>query len=388
MAVVESGMFERWVPQETPLVVLSDGCFGESQSKLALGVMRYGQWPIAAVIDASRAGKSVRDVTSLQCDAPILPSLKDALSGALPHPPKALLLGTAPPGGQLPSAWLATIKEALHNGLDVINGLHFFLTEEPELVAMARQNGARLWDVRDPEAYGRHRFQVINLQKPRPDNVKVITMVGTDCSVGKMHTALELYAAAKAKGCSTGFIATGQTGILIAGWGVPLDRVIGDFMAGAIEVCIQEEIARLEAANPGAQHLIFVEGQGSLMHPAYSGVTLSLMHGSNPDALILCHKGDLAAIRHYPQIPLPSLKHVVSLYESAAQWVRPHGKAPAKIEAISVNTSAMPEAEATVYLRQVERETGLPATDPVRYGADSLGAALFDAVSSSARNPS
>lgn len=362
----------QWNPAETPLTVLADGCFGESQSKLALGVIRYGEWPIASVIDSSRAGKTVRDITGMPCDAPIVSTLSEALATQ----PKALLIGTAPPGGVLPPEWREILAQALRSGLHIINGLHFFLTEEPDLVELAAEHQVKLWDVRDPEAYGRHKFQEINLQKSRPKNLRVIAMVGSDCAVGKMHTALELHAHSQAQGQSSQFLATGQTGILIAGRGVPLDRVIGDFMAGALEVCIQEEIADLPAAKTDQAHWVFVEGQGSLLHPAYSGVTLSLMHGANPDALILCHKAGQESIRNYPHIPLPAMRELVKLYEQAAAWVRPQGEKPAKVAGIAVNTSAISEPEARKYLNQLADETGLPITDPVRYGVESLFTAL------------
>lgn len=362
----------QWNPVDIPLAVLADGCFGESQSKLALGVIRYGEWPITAVIDASRAGKTVREVTGMANDAPIVANLQEALATG----PKALLIGTAPPGGVLPPEWREIIAQAIRAGLHIINGLHFFLTEESDLVALAQQHQVRLWDVRDPEAYGRHKFQVINHQQPRPAHVKVITMVGSDCSVGKMHTALELHAYAQSQGQSSRFLATGQTGILITGRGVPLDRVIGDFMAGAIEVCLQEEIASLPPSDTGKAHWIFVEGQGSLLHPAYSGVTLSLMHGSNPDAMILCHKAQQDSIRHYPQVKIPPMKTLIEQYEQAAAWVRPEGRKPARVVGIAVNSSALDEAEAQRYLNQLADETGLPVTDPVRYGVDVLFKAL------------
>lgn len=361
-----------FTPEETPLVILCEGCFGQSQSKLALGVIRYGQWPIVAVIDPAQTGKTVREVTGLPCDAPIVADLK----AALPYRPKALLIGTAPPGGHLPTEWLAILKQALESGLHLINGLHFFLNEEAELVALARQHGVRLWDVRDPEGYGRGRFQEINLQKTRPDNVKVITMVGSDCAVGKMHAALELYASAEQQGQTSAFIATGQIGILVTGRGVPLDRVIGDFMAGAVETCIQEEIPRLRQKAPDQPHYIFVEGQGSLTHPAYSGVTLSLLHGSNPDALILCHKAGLETVRNYPQLPIASMRELIAIYETAASWTRPAGLTKARVAGIAVNTAMLSEEEAEKYLLQLRLETGLPVTDPVRYGVQCLLEAL------------
>jgi uncharacterized NAD-dependent epimerase/dehydratase family protein len=362
----------QWNPAATPLVILAEGCFGESHSKFALGVIRYGSWPIAAVIDSTRTGKTVRQITGLSNDAPIVSTLKDALI----YKPKALLIGTAPAGGQLPAEWKSILSEAIENGLHIINGLHFFLNEEPDLVALARTHQVQLWDVRDPEAYGRHKFHVINLQKPRPKALKVITMVGSDCAVGKMHTALELHAQTQKRGHVSAFVATGQTGILIHGNGVPLDRVIGDFMAGATEVCIQETLAQMEPCEPGQTQVIFVEGQGSLLHPAYSGVTLSLLHGSNPDAMILCHKAGLQSIRNYPHIPIPALQQLISIYETAAAWTRPAGMPQAKVVGISVNSSHLLDTEAQIYLNQLAQETSLPVTDPVRYGVDSLLDAL------------
>jgi len=368
MTEAESESAMRLEPKKTSLVVLSEGCFGESQSKLALGVIRYGDWPIAAVIDSTKASKTVQDVTGLPCNAPIV----STLSEALPFQPKALLIGTAPAGGQLPPEWRAVLMEAIQKGLHIINGLHFFLQEEPDLVAMAKQYNVHLWDVRDPAAYGRHQFQVINYQKPRPENIRVITMVGTDCSVGKMHTALELHAQSAKRGLNSTFLATGQTGILIRGKGVPLDRVIGDFMAGALEGCIQEEITLLEKNAPGKPGMIFVEGQGALQHPAYSGVTLSLLHGSNPDAMILCHKANTQAIRNYPNVLLPTMSEIIGMYETAASWARQDDKPKAKVAGIAVNTSMLNETAAQAYLTQLSDETGLPVTDPVRYGVENL----------------
>lgn len=375
-----SGAFN---PDETPLAILADGCFGQSTSKLALGVIRYGCWPITAVIDQTQAGKTVRDVTPLECDAPIVKDLTQAIAlGA-----KALLIGTAPPGGQLPSEWRAWIQEALRQGLHVISGLHDFLTDDPELVALAAQHQARLWDVRDPDSQRPGEFNRINQHLARPEHVRVITMVGTDCSVGKMHTALELQRHSLSRGQIAGFVATGQTGILITGHGIPLDRVIADFMAGGLEHCLLEEVQRLEQAHPtvGQPHLIFVEGQGSLLHPAYSGVTLGLLHGSNPDALILCHRADLHSIRNYRHVSIPSLDQCIRLYEEACNWARPHTQPTTRVRGLAINTVMLTEAEAQAYLHRVQAETGLPATDPVRYGVQPLLDALLSEFNSAAQ---
>jgi uncharacterized NAD-dependent epimerase/dehydratase family protein len=367
-------------PVKTPLIILAQGCFGESASKLALGVLRYGAWPILAVIDSTRAGQTVREATGIPSTAPVVPSLQSAMDfyHNKPEAPqaKALLLGTAPPGGQLPAEWLPIIKQAIEAGLHIINGLHFFLSENPQLVSLAQQYGVQLWDVRDPDYYGEGKFKTITLRKPRPANVRVITMVGTDCAVGKMHTALELHKSAHQAGVSTAFVATGQTGILITGHGVPLDRVIGDFMAGAVETCINEEIARLESLRPRETHWIFVEGQGSLVHPAYSGVTLALLHGSNPDAMILCHKSGMRTVRHYPNLPLPSLPQFISMYELAAAYSREVQLPKARILGIAINTVDFKVSEAMAYLEKSTQKTGLTSVDPVRQGSKALWKAL------------
>ncbi len=348
----------KLVPTETPIVILAEGCFGMPQSKTGTGVIRYGDWPVAAVIDSQYAGKTVQDITSIPSQAPIVATLVEALQSSLR--PKALLIGTAPMGGGLPDLYKAVVKEAIEAGLHVISGLHIFLNELPELKTLAGQKGVTLWDVRD---VGQE--NIVAQQLSRPESVKVITMVGTDCSVGKMFTALEINQQLNKLGQPSQFVATGQTGIMISGSGIPLDRVIGDFMAGYIEQAIQ---ATIETHHP---RWVIIEGQGSLLHPAYSGVTMSLIHGSAPDGLVLCHNPKLKAIRNFDKIPLPSLSQFIQLYESAVGWIK-----PAKVYGISLNTSAFSEEEAISLIKTYEAETGLPVTDPVRFGVDKIVEAL------------
>lgn len=348
----------RLIPAETPLVVLSEGCFGLHHSKTAIGVIRYGNWPITAVIDSRHAGKTVRQVTGIVNEAPVVEALQTALS--LQPKPKALLLGTAPIGGDLPDEYRSVVREAIESGLHVINGLHVFLNRQPDLKALADQNGVLLWDVRDVAD-----DNVVTRQLPRPERVKVITMVGSDCSVGKMTVALEVNRTLQQRGESSQFVATGQTGILISGAGLPLDRVIGDFMAGMLEKTIDEAIQAF------APEWVIVEGQGSLLHPAYSGVTLALLHGSAPDGMILCHNPRLNCVHHFESVPIPPLPELIRVYETAAGWIK-----PAKVYGIALNTHGYSTDEAAALIRSCEAETGLPATDPVRYGADVLADAL------------
>ncbi|MBY0404567.1 MAG: DUF1611 domain-containing protein [Cyanobacteria bacterium] len=368
------------IPENTPLVILSEGCFGEHSSKTATGVIRYGHWPIVAVLDSTQAGKTVRTITGIPCNAPIVSQLSEAFQ--LEPKPKALLIGTAPQGGGLPLAWRSILMEAIRNGLHLISGLHDFLKDDPELLALANTHHVMIWDVRDPEQCLRtQQGQLVpmNLVAKHPPREipfekttapKVITMVGTDCCVGKMFTALELTHYFEKQGKNTGFIATGQTGIMITGSGVPLDRMIGDFMAGHVERWV------LEAIDTGKEW-IFVEGQGSLLHPGYSGVTLSLLHGSNPDGMILCHHPSLKTIWGY-SIPIPPLSQVVQHYEQAAAWAKdPALDKPAQVLGIALNTSDFSEEEAMALIEATEKETGLPTTDPVRLGMAPLYESLL-----------
>jgi uncharacterized NAD-dependent epimerase/dehydratase family protein len=249
------------------------------------------------------------------------------------------------------------------SGLHIISGLHIFLKEDPKLVQLARESHVMLWDVRDCD-----QKNIVAQKKKRPTSTKVITIVGTDCSVGKMCTALELHQGAQKQGRKSAFVATGQTGILISGSGVPLDRVIGDFMAGHVERCLFEAIKQ---ENP---EWIFVEGQGSLLHPGYSSVTLSLIHGSDPDALILCHNPELSTLWGY-EVPIPPLSKVIEFYEQAASW--PNGlERKAKVVGIALNTSGFSEENAQQIIQAIGIETGLPVTDPVRYSVNPLLEAL------------
>jgi len=341
----------RLNPEETPLVILSEGCFGEPASKTATGVIRYGNWPITAVIDSRYNGETT---------VPVVATLSEAFT-LLPKP-KAMLIGTAPMGGGLPEDYKAVVIEAIQAGLHIISGLHIFLNDMPDIQALANKHGVRLWDVRYVAPNN-----LITRQLARPSKTKVITMVGSDCSVGKMFTALELTQALKKAGYKAEFVATGQTGIMISGHGVPLDRVIGDFMAGTLEAEIDRVI---QAYHPD---FVVVEGQGSLLHPAYSGVTLSLLHGSAPDAMVLCHNPKLQGIRNFEHIAIPSWPKLINLYETATGWIK-----PAKIAGISLNTSSFDAKQAQAFIDDAHQQTHLPVTDPVRFGIEDIMQAIIN----------
>lgn len=333
------------------LAIYAQGQFGKGHSKTAEGVIRYADNPIAAVIDSSESGKTVKSVVGIDCPAPIVPSVEAALE----HKPDALLLGTAWIGGELPPAWRNDIITALKGGMDVVNGLHDFLADDHEIAKVAADCKKRLLDVRRPP-------EKLAVGSGKARNIKAFTVltVGTDCSVGKMTASLEIEKEARKRGIKAKFVPTGQTGIMIAGgWGIAIDRVIGDFMAGAAEQLV------LEAAQDS--DLILVEGQGSLAHPGFSGVTLSLMHGSCPRALILCHKSTKSCISEMEEFPLPDLKGIIEISESMSQFL-----APAKVVAVALNTYGMQESEARRAVESAASYTGLPATDPVRFGAGKL----------------
>ncbi|GAB4266836.1 MAG: DUF1611 domain-containing protein [Pararhodobacter sp.] len=271
---------------------------------------------------------------------------------------KTVVIGVANRGGVISPAWKTVLVEALEEGFDLASGLHNLLRDEEDLAAVARATGRKLHDVRIPSV----KYPIANGEKRRG---KRLLAVGTDCSVGKMYTALCMEREMRDRGMKATFRATGQTGILITGDGVPLDAVIADFMAGSIEYLTPDN---------DDDHWDLIEGQGSLFHVSYSGVTMALIHGGQPDALILCHEPTRRHMRGLPGYPLPSLEAVRDMALTLARVANP----ACAVVGVSVNTQHMADAEAKACLAEVEARLGLPATDPFRYGA----ARLVDALAS------
>ncbi len=269
---------------------------------------------------------------------------------------QTLVIGVANRGGVISQAWKEVLKQALEAGFDLASGLHNLLRNEADLVAKAEECGRALHDVRVPNV----EYPIANGE---PRRGKRVLAVGTDCSVGKMYTGLALDAAMREAGMSCSFRATGQTGILITGEGVPLDAVVADFMAGAVEWLTPDN---------DEDHWDIIEGQGSLYHVSYSGVTMALIHGGQPDALILCHEPTREHMRGLPGYKLPSLQ---SLAETALPLAR-IANPKCEIVGISVNTQHLGEEEAKAYCQKVEAEMGLPTVDPYRHGAARLAEAL------------
>jgi uncharacterized NAD-dependent epimerase/dehydratase family protein len=340
-------------------IVLTDGYLTTRNAKTAHGVIRYARDPVVAVLDREHAGRSLEDVMpELGRDAPIVASVGEALG----QKPTSLLLGVATAGGWMPEHWRAWIVEAIENGLEIANGLHRFLRDDKELARLARAHGARLWDVRDPPT-DIPLFSGKSLGVPR----RIVHTVGSDAAVGKMTASLELAAAGHAAGYSTQFIATGQTGILIAGGGIAVDRVISDFVAGAAE--------RLVCETHPSTDVVIVEGQGSLWHPAFSAVTLGLLHGSAPHVMVLCHRAGHEVIEEPPYTRLPPLPELIEVYERAAATVR-----PAKVACIALNCRGLAEDDARRAAEEVEAATGLPTADVLADGAPRLWKAIAEAL--------
>jgi uncharacterized NAD-dependent epimerase/dehydratase family protein len=338
-------------PACTPLVILAEGHLSGQNIKIVNALLRYGSWPIVAAIDSTAAGRTTEEILGFGPPVPVVATIEEAMK----YGPEALIIGIATQGGDLPSEWHSIIMNALDQGLHIINGLHYMLSEDSLIEKKAREKGCILWDVRKPSGP----FRVAKLLS-RPDKPRVILTVGSDCSCGKMYTTLELARTLP----HSKFLATGQTGILIAGTGIPLDRYIADFMAGAVEQLVHENI-------DDETDWLLVEGQGSLIHPSFSGVTLALMHGSAPDAMILCHNANRTTLKNF-SIPFPSLDRLIEIYEQSAAFVK-----PAKILGISINCSGFNHADTEYILKEAEDLTGLPAVDPVKTGVEKLNESIL-----------
>ncbi len=337
------------------VAVLAHGKFPD-RAKTAVGILRYADYEVAAVLDRETAGSRVTDHVPGVRDAPIVASMADAPAC------DALVVGIAPIGGGFEASWRPDVREALERGCDVVAGLHYFLAEDDEFARLADRNDCALWDVRRPP-------EDLTVAEGVADGADagVVLTVGTDCSTGKMTTTMELARAARERGLDAAVVPTGQTGILIEGWGIAVDRVVADFAAGAVERMILEERDR---------DLLLVEGQGSVVHPAYSGVTTAILHGAAPDALVLCHAAGREAIHGYGDTALPAPGTCVDLYESLAAPVH---EAPVVAGSLATYDVDDPE-EASDAVDAFARATGAPATDPVRFGAGELLDAVLEAT--------
>lgn len=335
------------------LLILADGEFGPLTSKTANSVIRYLPERIVAVVDRNNAGKSVQQILGFGGMIPVVGTMAEGLA----RKPDAVLIGIAPVGGKLPEEWRQWLLAAIDQGCHLWSGLHTFLADDPALAQRAGERGVEIHDLRRPPAH-----LPVASGKAKAVEPFVILTVGTDCNVGKMTSQLQITKALNERGLRTRFVATGQTGIMIEGWGLAVDAVVADFIAGAAEWLVLEGSKNAD--------IVLVEGQGSLNHPGYSGVTCGLLHGSCPDALILCHQATREYIGDYRKaawLRIPPLSDYIRLYETVAGFVH-----PTRTVAIALNTYDMADAEARAACEAATRETGLPCTDPVRFGPTPL----------------
>jgi len=342
---------------EKRYLILAEGRSGDPHyGKTARGILRYAPHPTVAIVDSTHAGEDYDGV-------PVVATVEEGLRFG----PTTAVVGVATQGGRFPPAWRELLKRSIEGGLDVESGLHEFVGEDPELQALAAQHGVELRDLRKPPA---------GLNVPTGENLelpaRIALTVGSDCAIGKKTVALELDLEARRRGYRSCFVPTGQTGIAIAGWGIAVDAVVSDFLAGAAERLV------VEGHRRGGE-ILFVEGQGSLSHPAYAGVTLGLMHGSAPHVLVLCHKAGATEIEGYPGHPLPALSELVELHERISLPLR-----PARVAAIALNTGGLDDDAARAAIEETAADTGLPTDDPVRFGAGPLLEAVLAAFEAQA----
>ncbi len=339
------------------VIMLAEGNLGVMTSKVCASFIRYKPEDCVAVIDSSKSQRFVNEVLGYGNEIPIVDSIQECLK----FEPDVLLIGMGTYSNTLPESWRQTIKFALLNGIHVVSGLHFRIGNDAELSRIAADNNCEIWDSKEPPKD--LRTSVNNVEELESSSTYVIHTVGSDCRVGKKTTSLEIAKSANTRGYKAGVAATGQSGMYITGSGVAVDAVPADFIAGATEQLVQET-----AKN---NDWVVVEGQGSISHPAYSGVTLGLLHGAMPEALVLCHQADLNHHKNWPHIPLRSIQELVQLYEQLAACIR-----PAKVVAISLNCSHLSKEQADQYAEQLEKQVGLPVADVIHHGADKIVDAL------------
>ncbi len=333
------------------ILILGEGFSHDPHyGKTMRGIIRYGPDPVVAILDSKRLGDDHDGI-------PIVGTVGDALRYA----PTVAIVGVATQGGRFPPAWRDLLEASIVAGLDVESGLHEFVSDDPDLTVLAREHGVELRDLRKPPE---------GLSVPTGANLEVdatiVLTVGSDCAIGKKTVAIELDLEARKRGLDSVFVPTGQTGIAIAGWGIAVDAVVSDFLAGAAEWLV------VEGARRGGK-LLFVEGQGSLVHPLYSGVTLGLVHGSAPHAFVLCHAAGATEIEGSPGHPIPPLAELIDLHERVSLPAR-----KATVACIAVNTASIAHDDgARRAIAEITEETRLPADDPVRFGAQRLLDALL-----------
>lgn len=334
------------------LVILTEGHTNPVSAKTAASVVRYRPDEVVALYDTTESGKTAGELLGVGDAIPIIASLDDAPNA------DTLMIGIAPSGGQIPPAWRSIVLDAIGRGMDVVSGMHDFLCDDVEFSQAAERQGVKLVDVRKNDEHD------VALREGIRDQCLRIQTVGNDCCVGKMVTSIEVANGLERRAVDAAFVATGQTGILIAGSGCPIDCVVSDFVSGAAE--------KLVLAN---QHhdVIVIEGQGSLAHPRYSAVTLGLLHGCLPDGLIMCYESCRSEVHAMEPIPLLSIQRLIPIYETMANVMH-----PCRVIGIAMNGRQLTDAEARDERARVRDELQLPVCDVFRDGPDELVDAVLD----------
>lgn len=330
--------------------MLSDGESSSGSAKTAVSLLRYRTDDILAVLDRNTAGSTAEQVFGVGGDIPVISSISEVPDA------DAIFIGIAPAGGRLPDSWEPLLLEAIGQGVDIVSGLHEFLQQNDVLSKAALKAETKLVDVRKNDAN-----LVATGASFAEQNLRIHT-VGHDCSVGKMVVAVEVEKELTRRGHDAKFVATGQTGIMISGEGVPVDSVVADFISGAVE--------HLTLLNQ--QHdITVVEGQGSLSHPSFSGVTLGLLHGCAPQGMLLCYEAGRETMKELDHVAVRPLAELKQFYELAASL-----RYPSRVIGVAINTRRLSPDEALIEVQRVEQELGLPACDVYRHGADKLADAV------------
>jgi uncharacterized NAD-dependent epimerase/dehydratase family protein len=332
-------------------IILTEGHCNPRTAKTACSVIRYRTDEVVAALDTTQIGKTTGEVLGVGGAIPFVASLDEAPEA------NTLLIGIAVAGGKIPPFWRTIIRQAIDRGMDVVCGLHEFLSEDPEFADAAAASGSQLFDVR------KNREKTVARREGLRDDCLRILTVGHDCSIGKMVVAIEISRGLKQRGHDSKFIATGQTGIMIEGDGVPVDCVVGDFMSGAVE---QQILANQQ------HEFLLIEGQGSLVHPSFSGVTLSLLHGSDPHGLVLCYEAGRETVHGLSHVRIPPLPHIRQLNEMMASVHR-----PCSVIGVGMNSSRLTAEAAEQERQRVREELGVPVVDVFRHGADELVEAVL-----------
>ena len=327
------------------IAILTEGHTNPHIAKTASALVRYRPDEVLALLDSTQAGKTTQELLGVGGQTPIVSSL-DKIPGA-----DTLLLVIAPPSGKIPATWRPIILDAISRKMDILSGLHDFVSDDEEFKQAAEQNGVTLTDVRKNDQ------NTLAQRVGLDENCLRVLTVGHDCSVGKMVTAIEISEGLQRLGVDSKFVATGQTGIMVEGDGTPLDCVVADFVSGAAEQLVLD--------NQYREVLLF-EGQGSLVHPSYSGVTLSLLHGCAPHAMVMCYELGRDKVTGI-DMSIPSLEKIIPMYEIMAEPIY-----PAKVIGISMNSRHVSEQESDRERKRVSDQFGLPVVDIFRHGADEL----------------